>query len=61
MDIQNGEEPDPDRLDAAKAIDRGELSQWGVSLAMGLSYMETAQAYINGAIDVERFQALALS
>lgn len=61
VDIQNGEEPEPDRLDAAKATDRGKLSQWGVSLAMGLSYMETAQAYINGVIDVERFQALALS
>lgn len=61
VDTQNGAKPDPDRLDAAKATDRSALSQWGISLAMGVSYMEAAQAYIDGDIDRSRFEEVALS
>ena len=61
VDIQNGARPDAERFEAARKTPADELSQWGVSLAMGIDYYEAAQAYMNGDIGEQTFRERALS
>jgi len=61
VDIQNGGDPDPERLAAAKAADEEALCQWGVALRLGVRYFEAAEAYMGGKIDRAAFEAEALS
>jgi len=61
VDIQNGARPDAKRFTAARQTPVDELSQWGVSLALGLDYFEAAQAYMDGEIGEQTFRERALS
>ena len=57
VDIQNGGEPDEARLEAAKAVPKSELSQWGLTLKLGVEYYEMADAYMRGEIELAALEA----
>lgn len=57
VDIQNGEPPSPERLDQAKELDLSQLSQWGATLRLGVTYYELAEAYMAGRIEQGALEA----
>lgn len=48
VDVQNGAAPDADRLEAAKQVAQSDLSQWGVTLRLGVDFFELADAFMTG-------------
>ncbi|APE26885.1 hypothetical protein [Aurantiacibacter gangjinensis] len=55
VDVQNGADPDPDRLQEAMSTDPATLSQWGTSLRFAVEFFESAQRYVDGEIALGEF------